>query len=181
MFFPHLYEHENKRNIHARSSSAARLATPCLVTTRRGLQEWAEPMSNFCHALRVYERSLGSWKVFAVVDNEYERLSCAYITEVAPLQRDTSEGPLPLATQFQSLRCCCLPHPGLRRAPRVIVSALRMLGFMSYKQLHLVSILDVFTSSSYMKTMFTFSLSDCMTCCIFAILVMLYLVFLLIK
>ena len=62
-----------------------------------------------------------------------------------------------------------------------LVSALRMLGSMSYKHLHLVSVLDVFTSSSYMQTMFTFSLSDCMTCFIFAILVMLYLVFLLIK
>ena len=65
---------------------------------------------NFCHALRVYERSLGSWKVFAVLDIEYERctfrllsvrfislipfisrrcplasFSCAYKREVAPL------------------------------------------------------------------------------------------------
>ena len=39
-----------------------------------------------------------------------------------------------------------------------LVSVLRMLGSMSYKQLHLVSVLDVFTSSSYMQTMFTFSL-----------------------
>ena len=62
-----------------------------------------------------------------------------------------------------------------------LVSALRMLGSMSYKQLHLVSVLHVFSSSSYMQTMFTFSLSDCMTCFIFAVLVMLYLVFLLIK
>ena len=58
-----------------------------------------------------------------------------------------------------------------------LISALRMLGSVSYKQLHLVSDLDVFSSSSYMQTMFTFSLSDCMTCFIFAILVMLYLVF----
>ena len=62
-----------------------------------------------------------------------------------------------------------------------LVSVLRMLGSMSYKQLHLVSVLDVFSSSSYMQTMFTFSLSDCMTCFIFAILVMFYLLFLLIK
>ena len=48
---------------------------------------------------------------------------------------------------------------------------------MSYKQLHLVSVLDEFSSSSYMQTMFTFSLSDCMTCFISAILIMLYLVF----
>ena len=52
-----------------------------------------------------------------------------------------------------------------------------MLGSMSYKKLHLVSVLDVFSTSSYMQTMFTFSLSDCMNCCIFAILVMVYLVF----
>ena len=62
-----------------------------------------------------------------------------------------------------------------------LVSALRMLESVSYKQLHLVSVLDEFTSSSYMQTMFTFSLSDCMTCSILAILVMFYLVFLLIK
>ena len=62
-----------------------------------------------------------------------------------------------------------------------LVSVLRMLGSMSYKQLHLVTVLDVFTSSSYMQTMFTFSLSDSMTCFIFAILVMFYLLFLLIK
>ena len=62
-----------------------------------------------------------------------------------------------------------------------LVSVLRMLGSMSYKQLHLVTVLDVFISSSYMQTMFTFSLSDCMTCFIFAILAMFYLLFLLIK
>ena len=62
-----------------------------------------------------------------------------------------------------------------------LVSALRMLGSMSYTQLRLVSVIDVFSSSSYMQTMFTFSLSDCMTCFIFAILVMFYLLFLLIK
>ena len=62
-----------------------------------------------------------------------------------------------------------------------LVSALHMLGSIWYKHLHLVSVLDMFTSSSYMQTMFTFSLSDCMTCFIFAILVMLYLVFLVIK
>ena len=45
-----------------------------------------------------------------------------------------------------------------------LVSALHMLGSMWYKHLHLVSVLDMFTSSSYMQTMFTFSLSDCMTC-----------------
>ena len=58
-----------------------------------------------------------------------------------------------------------------------LISALHMLGSMSYKQLHLVSVLDVFSSSSYMQMLFTFSLSDCMTCFISAILVMLYLVF----
>ena len=62
-----------------------------------------------------------------------------------------------------------------------LVSVLRVLGSMSYKQLHLVTVLDVFTSSSYMQTMFTFSLSERMTCFISSILVMLYLVFLLIK
>ena len=63
----------------------------------------------------------------------------------------------------------------------VLVSVLHMLGSMWYKHLHLVSVLDMFTSNSYMQTMFTFTLSDCMTCFIFAILVMLHLVFLVIK
>ena len=62
-----------------------------------------------------------------------------------------------------------------------LVSALHMIGSTSYMQLHLVSVLDVFSSSSYMQMLFTFSPSDCMTCFIAAILVMLYLVFLLIK
>ena len=62
-----------------------------------------------------------------------------------------------------------------------LVSSLRMLCSMSYKQLHLVSVLDVFRSNSYMQILFTFSLSVCMTYFISAILVMRYLVFLLIK
>ena len=51
-----------------------------------------------------------------------------------------------------------------------LVSALRMLGSMSYKQLHLVSVLDVFSSSSYMQTMFTFSvrLHDLLYICYFS-------------
>ena len=47
--------------------------------------------------------------------------------------------------------------------------------------LALVSVLDMFGSSSYMQMMFTFSLSNRMICFITAILVVLYLVFLLIK
>ena len=58
-----------------------------------------------------------------------------------------------------------------------LVSALHMIGSTSYMQLHLVSVLDVFSSSSYMQMLFTLSPSDCMTCFIFAILVMLYLIF----
>ena len=108
MFFPHLYEHENKRDIHARSSSAARLAS-----SRRAAGCGNEPSRylNFCHALRVYERSLGRWKVFAAVEIKCERctlrllsvrfislgpfssrrcplasFSCAYKREVAPLR-----------------------------------------------------------------------------------------------
>jgi hypothetical protein len=34
-----MYEDENKRDIHARSSSAARLATTRRAATRRGLRE----------------------------------------------------------------------------------------------------------------------------------------------
>ena len=45
----------------------------------------------------------------------------------------------------------------------------------------LASTLDMFGYSSYLQMLFTFSLSDRMTCFISAILVMLYLVFLLIK
>ena len=39
-----------------------------------------------------------------------------------------------------------------------LVSTLHMLGSTSYMQLHLVSVLDVFSSSSDMQMMFTFSL-----------------------
>ena len=49
------------------------------------------------------------------------------------------------------------------------------------KFLVLASTLDTFGYSSYLQMLFTFSLSDCMTCFISVILVMLYLVFLLIK
>jgi len=62
-----------------------------------------------------------------------------------------------------------------------LVSALHMIGSTSYMQLHPVSVLDVFSSSSYMQMLFTFTLSDCMTYFISAILVMLYLVFSLTK
>ena len=62
-----------------------------------------------------------------------------------------------------------------------LVSALLMLGSMSYKQLHLVSVLDVFISGSYMNMLFTFSLSNRMAYFITAILAMFYLLFLLIK
>ena len=62
-----------------------------------------------------------------------------------------------------------------------LVSALHMLCSTSHMQFHLVSVLDVFRSSSYMHMLFTFSLSNRMTCFITAILVVLYLVFLIIK
>ena len=62
-----------------------------------------------------------------------------------------------------------------------LLSVLHVLGSTSYMQLHLVSVLDVFSSSSYMQMLFTFSLSDCITWFIYAILFMLYLVFLLAK
>ena len=63
----------------------------------------------------------------------------------------------------------------------VLVLALHVLGSTPYMQRDLVSVLDVFSSSSYMQMLFTFSLSECMTCFISAILAMLYLVFLLAK
>ena len=63
----------------------------------------------------------------------------------------------------------------------VLVLALHVLGSTPYMQHDLVSVLDVFSSSSYTKMLLTFSPSGCMTCFITAILVMLYLIFLLIK
>ena len=48
-------------------------------------------------------------------------------------------------------------------------------------QLAILSTLDLFSYGSFMKMLFTFSLSNRMACFITAILVMLYLVFLLIK
>ena len=63
----------------------------------------------------------------------------------------------------------------------VLVLALHVLGSTPYMQHDLVSVLDVFSSSSYMQILFTFSPSGCMTCFIAGILVMPYLIFLLIK
>ena len=63
----------------------------------------------------------------------------------------------------------------------VLVFALDMLDSVSYMQLAILSALDVFSYSSYMKMLFTFSLSNRMTCFITAILVVLYLVSLIIK
>src|SRR3954469_24572339 len=63
----------------------------------------------------------------------------------------------------------------------VLVLALHMLGSSSYMQLVLLSAIDMLAYGSYMQKLFTFSLSERMTCFISTILVMLYLVFLLIK
>lgn len=63
----------------------------------------------------------------------------------------------------------------------VLVLALHVLGSTPYMQHDLVFVLDVFSSSSYMQMLFTFPPSGCMTCFIAAILVMLYLIFILIK
>ena len=65
-------------------------------------------------------------------------------------------------------------------APVPYVLILFLLEVLS-QLLALVSVLDVFGSSSYMQMLFTFSLSNYMTCFISAILVMLYLIFLFIK
>ena len=59
----------------------------------------------------------------------------------------------------------------------ILVFALDVLDSISYMQLAILSALDVFSYSSYLQMLFTFSLSDHMTCFISAILVMLYLVF----
>ena len=63
----------------------------------------------------------------------------------------------------------------------VLVFSLDMLDSISYMQLAILSALHMFSYSSYKKMLFTFSLSNRMTCFLTAILVMLYLVFLLIK
>ena len=103
---------------------------------------------NFCHALREYERSLGGWKVFAVVDIEYERCTLRLLpvrfVSLVPFSSRRSLSPPSLAPikgrsllserrtrtsssrhRFQSLSCCCLSHPGLRRAPQVGTVGLR--------------------------------------------------------
>ena len=63
----------------------------------------------------------------------------------------------------------------------VLLFALHMLGSTSYMHLDLLSSREMIGSSSYMQILFTFTLSNRMTCFITAILVMFYLVFLLIK
>ena len=103
-----MYEHENKRDIHARSSSAAHLASPRHDAPR----EWAEPMSKFLprttgiqkvtrklknfHDSGVLMRTVqpfGCW-MFASSSSlrfTFRRcplasFSCAYKREVAPLR-----------------------------------------------------------------------------------------------
>ena len=112
---------------------------------------------NFCHALQLYERSLGSWKVFAVVDIEYERctlrlLPVCFISRV-PFSSRRSLSPPSLApikgrsllserrtrTHSSSYRhnfpstalLLRLTHPGLRRAPLVGTVGLRNPTFLS--------------------------------------------------
>ena len=63
----------------------------------------------------------------------------------------------------------------------VLVLILHMLGSTSYILLAILSALDMIGYGSYMQKLFSFSLSERMTCFISTILVMLYLVFLLIK
>ena len=63
----------------------------------------------------------------------------------------------------------------------LLVLVLHMIGSTSYMLLAVLSALDMIGYGSYMQKLFTFSLSDRMTCFISAILVMLYSVFLLIK
>ena len=63
----------------------------------------------------------------------------------------------------------------------VLVLVLHMIGSTSYMLLAILSGLDMIGYGSYMQKLFTFSLSERMTCFISTILVMLYLVFLLIK
>ena len=76
--------------------------------------------------LRVLHVHFVSLRCFTSHRSLFASLSCAYIREVAPLQRDITKAHLPLATKFRPLRCCyVLPHPVLRRAPRVGTVGLR--------------------------------------------------------
>ena len=59
----------------------------------------------------------------------------------------------------------------------VLVLVLHMIGSTSYMLLAILSALDMIGYGSYMQKLFTFSLSEHMTCFISTILVMLYLVF----
>ena len=63
----------------------------------------------------------------------------------------------------------------------LLVFTLHMLGSTSYMHVDLLSAREMIGSSSYIQMLFTFTLSNRMTCFITAILVMFYLVFLLIK
>ena len=63
----------------------------------------------------------------------------------------------------------------------VLVLVLHMIGSTSYMLLAILSALDMIGYGSYMQKLFTFSLSERMTCFISSILVIFYLLFLLIK
>ena len=76
---------------------------PRHAATRRGLRVAGMSRAdvNFFHALRVYERARESWKVFAVVDIEYERctlrlLSVRFISHI-PFNSRRSLSPPSLA------------------------------------------------------------------------------------
>ena len=87
--------------------------------------------------------------------------------------------------QVQRFCCCCpvrvlvVPVKGSAAVP--CSSHCHMIGATSYMLLAILSALDMVGYGSYMQKLFSFSLSERMTCFISTILVMLYLVFLLIK
>ena len=69
-----MYENENKRDIHARSSSAARLATPCHASSRRDAGCGNEPSRcKFLPRTTGIRKVTRKLKRFAVVEIEYER------------------------------------------------------------------------------------------------------------
>ena len=73
------------------------------------------------------------------------------------------------------------PKSSASAPPAVSYVFLPLLLEVLLQFLILVFALDMLGSTSYMQILFTFSLSNRMTCFITAILVMLYLIFLLIK
>ena len=232
-----MYEHENKRDIHAHSSSAARLVTPRLVTTRRRLRASSAAacslrLPSLLHLLPqplrvlllcLYKRGRSSPERHNRSPSSFRHkvlttvlLLCSSPSRLAACIAGRDNRPpkphllSPVREKGDKVFGECSARllffitdsddffpdvhdllddmAGEDTDPKSSASTAAVpYVFLSFllkvlpQFLVLVLVLHMLGSTSYMQRLFTFSLSERMTCFISSILVMLYLVFLLIK